>query len=493
VQIIHSIATVLLAMVGIHSLVLTIVYLRNQNKNAATPPPIKGEWPRVVIQLPIYNERHVVDRLVDAMNRLDYPRDRLEVQLLDDSTDETVNIAAAAVERAKATGLTIEHVRREKREGFKAGALAYGLDITTADYVAIFDADFVPNPDFLTKIMPHFVADDRLGMVQTRWAHLNANYSLLTRSAAVALDTHFVIEQTSRHRAGLLMNFSGTAGVWRRETITDAGGWDGDTLSEDIDLSYRAQLRGWRCLYLPEMGTPAEITPLMMGFKKQQARWATGTIQCLRKLGPTVLRSKNLNIWQKTEAIFHLSAYMIHPLMIILLLTTLPIVLHTNYDAMPLTSLGLAMLCPPLEALIAQRKLYPDWWKRLWYFPALMMVGVGIAVSDTEAVLRGLSSTPVAFHRTPKFKVDEKHHINWERSFYTVPVDYSVLIEIGLAFYAAVTAIVAFQHHLGLSVFMMMYSMGFLYVAGLSLWQAGATRFGHARLRRRLELSENKL
>lgn len=492
VLIVHNIAAILLALVGFHSLVLTILYLWHQNEKAPEPKPVEGEWPRVVIQLPIFNERHVVDRLVNAMVHLDYPRDRLEVQLLDDSTDETVGIAALAVEKARLNGLSIRHIRRENRVGYKAGALSYGLGETDAPFIAVFDADFVPGPDFLRRIIPHFLSNDRLGMVQTRWSHLNPNYSLLTRAAALALDTHFIIEQTARHRGGLLMNFSGTAGVWRRETIDDAGGWAADTLSEDIDLSYRAQMRGWKCLYLPDMGTPAEITPLMMGFKKQQARWATGTIQCLRKLGPTVLRSK-LTIWQKIEAMFHLSAYMIHPLMIVLLLTTLPIILQGHNETVPLAGLGFVMFGPPIEALIAQRKLYPDWPRRLWFFPALMTVAAGIAVSDTEAVLRGLSLKPVAFHRTPKFQVDATNRSGWERSNYTVPVDYSVLVELGLALYSAVTAIVAFQTEPGLAVFMTMYTLGFAYVGGLSLWQAGAARLVQSRDRRQLELSENKL
>jgi cellulose synthase/poly-beta-1,6-N-acetylglucosamine synthase-like glycosyltransferase len=492
-QVIHDIAAILLAVVGFHSIVLVIVYLVHQNKRPDDPRPVvEGDWPSVVVQLPIFNERHVVERLVEAVSQLDYPKARLEIQLLDDSTDDTISIASAAVERARQAGLSVAHVRRATREGYKAGALAYGLTQTSAEYAAIFDADFLPAPDFLRRLIPYFLSSRRLGMVQTRWSHLNQSSSLLTRAQALALDTHFVIEQTARHRGGLLMNFSGTAGIWRRETIEDAGGWDEDTLSEDIDLSYRAQLKGWECLYLPNLGTASEITPLMMGFKKQQARWATGTVQCLRKLGPTVLRS-HLGIWQKIEAMFHLSAYLIHPLMIVLLLATLPLLLNGHYNNVPLASLGLAMFGPPLEMLIAQRRLYSDWAARISFFPMLMVLGVGISVSNTEAVARAFSPKRVTFHRTPKFQADSTTDSGWVNSGYTVPVDYTLLVEIFLAIYAAVSAVAAFRIQPEVAPFMILYALGFGYVAGLSVWQTGAVRLVQTRKRRVLELSDNKL
>ncbi len=488
IQVLHDLSAVLLSLVGFNALILLGVYLavaRRERPRPAEP----AEWPSVVVQLPIYNERHVVERLVGAISRLDYPRDKLSIQLLDDSTDETVAIAASAVERVRQTGISIEHVRRESRQGFKAGALAYGLEHSDAEFMAVFDADFVPNPDFLKRVIPCFAADEKIGIIQTRWAHLNAEHSLLTRAQALVLDYHFVIEQIARNHGGLLMNFSGAGGVWRRQCIEDSGGWQSDTLSEDIDLSYRAQLRGWQCLYLPDIGTPSEITPLMMGFKQQQARWATGTIQCLRKLGPALVTSPRLNLWQKIEAFMHLSAYFIHPLMIVLLLTSLPLILDGRISRAPLASLGVAMFAPPLASLLAQRRLYRDWFKRLSFFPVMMLIGVGIAANNTQAVLKGLGRWHQPFRRTPKFQLQGKDG-KWTSSMYTVPVDHSTSLEILLAVYAGLTAYAAWHYQPAIFPFMGLYALGFAYVAGLSLWQAGVIRWFLMRSRR-LELSSN--
>lgn len=486
-QLLYSVSAVGLAIVGFNTLALSIIYLRHRHDDPPQPaaPPADG-WPRVLVQLPIYNERHVVERLIAAVSRLDYPLDRLAVQVLDDSTDDTVSLAAAAVEKARAAGLDIEHVRRPDRRGYKAGALEHGLELTDAPFVAIFDADFLPEPGFLRAVMPYFVADDRLGMVQTRWAHLNACESHLTRAQAIALDVHFVVEQTARHRGGLFMNFSGTAGVWRRACIEDSGGWSHDTLSEDIDLSYRAQLRGWRCLYLPDVSVPAEIPPLMMGFKRQQARWATGTVQCLRKLGATLLRS-HLTPWQKAEAVVHLGGYLLHPLMLLLLLLTLPLVLLGGLDDLPLAGLGLAAFGAPLEAVIAQRRLYPDWKARLAYYPAFLFMGMGIAVSNALAVLRALSGRRLAFERTPKFEA-RGSATAWATSSYTLPLDLTTQLEIFLALYAAATAVVCLGRLPALVPFMALYALGFAYVAGLSVLQARAARRARRRTGQQLGL-----
>jgi cellulose synthase/poly-beta-1,6-N-acetylglucosamine synthase-like glycosyltransferase len=481
-RILYTISTVGLAVVGFNALVLVVTYLRHRRKETPRPTVAEDEWPTVVVQLPVYNERHVVERLVRAASALNYPRDRLTIQLLDDSTDDTSVAAGAAVERARRAGLSIVHLRRGGRAGYKAGALVYGLERTDAEFVAVFDADFVPQPDFLRLVIPYFMDDDRLGLVQTRWAHLNADTSLLTRAQALALDSHFVIEQTARHRGGLLMNFSGTGGIWRRETITDSGGWHCDTLSEDIDLSYRAQLGGWRCLYLPNVSVPAEVPPLMMGFKRQQSRWATGTVQCLRKLGGRVLRSP-LTPWQKIQAMIHLGGYFIHPLMIVLLLLTLPLVLAGQIDRVTLSGLGLAMLGSPLQAVIAQRSLYPDWWRRLILFPVFMLMGVGIAASNSEAVLKGFSARPQSFERTPKFHLEGQRHASWAASRYTLPVNSTTILELLLSAYAGVTAVVALRAEPALAAFMALYALGFAYVAGLSLWQSYTVRRVRARHR----------
>ncbi len=472
-QVIYAISALALAAMGFNALLMCGLYLAHRRQSTHTFSPQAGQlYPRVVVQLPIYNERHVVERLVEAASQLDYPRDRLLIQLLDDSSDETLMQAAAAVEAAQASGVPIRHIQRGHRHGFKAGALAYGLELTDADLIAVFDADFVPRPDFLRRLVPWFVNDPSLGMIQTRWSHLNADYNLLTRAQALALDAHFIVEQTARHRAGLLMNFSGTGGMWRRACVEDSGGWQADTLSEDIDLSYRAQLRGWRCLYLPEIDTQGEIPPFMMAFKRQQARWATGTIQCLRKLGGSVLRAR-LNMAQKAEAMFHLGGYFIHPLMLLILLLSLPLLIGNRLQDASLAGLGLAMFGMPAEILIAQHTLHRDWKSRLVAFPLLVLLGMGIAVSNTLAVVSALSGRQQAFMRTPKFSLGEETSSKlWERSHYNIPVDRSTWLEFGLAVYAAICLVVALQQRSAAAFFMALYMLGFGYVSISSLWQA---------------------
>ncbi len=474
-QIMYCISALGLALIGLNTLVLSALYLRHR-KDMSPRPAVESEadWPPVVVQLPIYNERHVIVRLVEAISKLDYPRDRLLVQILDDSTDDTVEFAAVAAEHARADRLRIEHIHREDREGYKAGALTAGLNRTNAPFITIFDADFIPGPDFLKKVIPYFLENENLGMVQTRWAHLNAGESLLTRAQALALDAHFVVEQTARYRSGLLMNFSGTAGIWRRECIESSGGWQSGTLSEDIDLSYRAQLKGWEFLYLPDVSAPAEIPPLMMAFKRQQSRWATGTVQCLRKLGGRLIRSR-LTVWQKLQGIIHLGGYFLHPLMILLLLLTLPLLLMGGLNNLPLAGLGLAMLGSPVQAIISQSALYPDWKKRLLYFPLFMVMGAGIAVSNSAAVWRGFSNRPYAFRRTPKFHAQGQGS-SWTHSSYTLPVDWTTYIEAGLAVYALIIGALAVTRLPALVPFMVLYASGFAYTAGLSLWQARAAK-----------------
>jgi len=487
-EVLHNVSAALLSLIGLNALILSVIYLTTFRKERERPAePV--EWPAVVVQLPIYNERHVVERLIHTISKLDYPQEKMSIQLLDDSTDETINIAANSVERARQSGLTITHVRRESRDGFKAGALAYGLAHSDAEFVAIFDADFVPDPDFLKRVIPYFGVDENLGMAQTRWEHLNAEHSLLTRAQALALDNHFVIEQIARDRSGLLMNFAGTGGVWRRQCIEESGGWQSDTLSEDIDLSYRAQLKGWELIYLPDIGTPAEITPLMMGFKQQQARWATGTVQCLRKMGHVVLANRSLNLWQKIQAMLHLAAYFMHPLMIVLLLTSLPLILTERLSQAPIAGLGLAMFGPPLASLLAQHRLRRDWLKRLSYFPVAMLIGVGIAVSNSEAVFKGLFGSRQPFRRTPKYHLQGKQG-KWIDSAYIVPIDRATWIELGLAGYAGLVAYAAWLREPTMFPLMILYVLGFAYTAFLSLWQAGVSR-RFVQRERRLELSSN--
>src|SRR5262249_41919761 len=301
-----------------------ILYMKSRDRvpSPAPPPPTYAEMPRVTIQLPIYNEMYVADRLIDAVCEMDYPRERLEIQVLDDSTDETTDIAELAVRRHAARGFDIKYLHRVDRTGYKAGALEAGLRAARADYIAIFDADFIPPKDFLLKTLPHS-ANPKVGMVQARWGHINQGYSLLTKIQAIMLDGHFVLEHGGRNRAGCFFNFNGTSGVWRRAAIVDAGGWQHDTLTEDLDLSYRAPLRGWQFLFLPTLVTPAEVPVEMNAFKSQQFRWAKGSIQTCRKLLPLILMS-DLPLKVKAEAFFHLPANFNYLLMIVLSILMFP-------------------------------------------------------------------------------------------------------------------------------------------------------------------------
>jgi cellulose synthase/poly-beta-1,6-N-acetylglucosamine synthase-like glycosyltransferase len=491
VQVLYVISALILSLMGFNALILSLVYLWHRHDDSPLPDRRDKQLPSVVVQLPIYNERDIVERLIEAASNLDYPRDRLTIQVLDDSTDDTSNVAALAVERARAAGVPIGHIHRENRVGFKAGALVRGLERTDAEFVAIFDSDFVPAPDFLQRMIPYFLEDGQLGMAQARWGHVNPDDNLLTRAQVLALDAHFVIEQTARHRGGLLMNFAGTAGIWRRACIDDSGGWHSDTLSEDIDLSYRAQLRGWRCLYLPDVVAPAELTPVMMAFKRQQSRWATGTIQCLRKLGPKVLGSR-LNIAQKFEAVLHLGGYLIHPAMVLMMLTVLPLMMSGQLSNLPLAGLSVAMFGPPLANLIAQRRVSSSWAYRMSFLPILMLIGVGIAASNTLAVVRGFSSHAQPFHRTPKFHVRTRAQ-GWTKSIYQIPLDATTGFEVFLALYAGLTSVLALDYAPSLVPFMTLYALGFAYVAGLSLWQARAVQRVRAHEQHTLSLSGNKL
>ena len=289
-EVLYGVCVLLLSLYGANSLVLIWLFLRHRDDSGAEPLAPET-WPHVTVQLPIYNELHIVERLLTAAARLDYPGDRLEIQVLDDSTDETRRVASQTVARLRAQGTDIVHIVRPNRAGYKAGALAAGLDQAKGELIAMFDADFDPPAVFLRNVVPHF-ADSAVGCVQTRWGHLNRDYSPFTRAQALGVDGHFVVEQTARSRSGMFVNFNGSAGVWRRRCIDDAGGWQGDTLTEDLDLSYRAQLRGWRIAYLPDVIVPAELPAQISGFKRQQARWAQGSIQTALKLVGPLLRSK---------------------------------------------------------------------------------------------------------------------------------------------------------------------------------------------------------
>jgi cellulose synthase/poly-beta-1,6-N-acetylglucosamine synthase-like glycosyltransferase len=463
--ILYVVCALLLTLYASSEIILLLTYWRYRHRRVSTPRI--DDWPSVVVQLPIYNEQHVVERLLRAVAELDYPRDKLSVQVLDDSTDETVEIVKGLVEHLRQSGLNIEHVRRENRVGFKAGALAYGLSITQAELVMVLDADFVPPPDFLRRTVPHLVADPSLGMVQTRWGHLNPYNNLLTLGQTLALDGHFVVEQTARSRAGLLMSFNGSGGVWRAQCIRDAGGWRDLTLTEDLDLSYRAQLAGWRFLYLPDIVVPGELPPQIAAYKQQQARWAKGSTQCLGFILPPLWRS-NFSPWQRVMATLHLCQYLPHPLMILLLLLTPPLLITHGLEKIPLGLLGMVGLGPPLVYVVSQQRLYPDWKRRLLAFPVLVAIGTGIAWSNTQAVVSGLFGKKGEFRRTPKFAR------GWQKSKYALRIDRSVWIEILLAVYAMWGVSVAFKVNRALVPYLFVYGFAFGLVALWSLrdrWQ----------------------
>lgn len=471
---IYVVTALLLAVYAFNSWVLTALFLKHRRQNASPAGPLfEDRAPLVTIQLPIYNEALVVERLIDGIIRLDYPKDRLEIQVLDDSSDETTEIALARVKYYRRQGYHIHLIHRTDRTGFKAGALKQGLEQARGEFIAIFDADFVPHPDFLKRTIPYF-QDEKLGFVQTRWDHLNREYSLLTAAQALALDGHFAVEQTARNRSGLLMNFNGTAGLWRRACIESSGHWQGDTISEDFDLSYRAQLAGWDCLFLPDVAAPAEIPPQLAAFKRQQFRWAKGSIQCLKKLGWRVVRSP-LPVWVKLQALIHLSSYLVHPLMVILAVVTplLMIAGGTDQIHFPLIYLSLVSLGPPLLYAVAQGWLHPTRWGRHYRAMALLiLLGSGIALSNTRAVAEALLGVGNVFRRTPKFKVLARGD-RWQQSSYRLPLEGLVLGELALALFSLLGAGIAFTNGNQFAVpFILLYAFGFGYVSVQGIWDA---------------------
>lgn len=478
--VLYALITLWLAAYGLHSWVLLVLYGRHRRRagDEAVLQPPRADLPTVTVQLPLYNERYVVRRLIDAVASLDYPRDRLEIQVLDDSTDPTTAIAQARAAFWRERGVDIRVLHRSDRTGFKAGALAWGLQQARGELIAVFDADFCPRPDFLLRVVPHFLADPRLGMVQTRWSHLNAEQSLITRAQAIALDGHFVVEQTARSRAGLLMHFNGSGGVWRRACIEESGGWQSDTVCEDLDLSYRAQLAGWRCRFLPEVDCPSELPPQVLAFKQQQVRWAKGSAQCLRKLAQPLLSNRSVGPIRKLLGLLHLSGYLIHPLIVLLLLLTPATLLVPSPLGDVSRVLGPLCLGPILVYCTGQWALYRDWKRRLLAFPVLVLLGTGIAWGNTLAILQGLTHWGGVFARTPKFHLDRRAK-NWQRNPYRLTRDRSVLGEMALALYALATVVAAWNMgRIDMVPFLLIYALSFGLVAGVSLYEMGPRAIG---------------
>lgn len=475
---------------GLHRYQLVYLYYKHRRNR----PRIQQRFeplPRVTVQLPMYNERYVARRVIELACEMDYPRDLLQIQVLDDSTDDTVGIAGAAVERMSRAGHDIVYIHRDNRRGYKAGALQEGLETASGEFVCIFDADFLPPPKILRQTI-HYFTDPRVGMVQARWEHINRDYSLLTKTQAVLLDGHFVMEHGARNRSGRFMSFNGTAGMWRISSIEDAGGWQHDTLTEDLDLSYRAQLKGWEFVFLPDLCSPAELPPEMEAFKAQQYRWAKGGAQTCRKLLPRILRAR-VPFKIKWEAFFHLTSCTVYLYMVLLMLLLLPIFylkfrngVHGELSlvgALIDFSLFLVATCSASSFYYcSQRELLRTWSDSLKYLPFLMALGVGIALNNSRAMLSGFFGRDSEFVRTPKFGVSRATETGWKRrrayqKKKQRKIPWQACIEVCMGFYLLTCAVLCMETNwvtIGLP-FLVLFCVGYFYV-GLSSLLAGWLR-----------------
>jgi len=465
---------IILAVYGWHRYYLVWLYIRHRSNQPKAGPPLHP-MPVVTIQLPLYNEMYVADRLIASVCAIDYPRELLEIQVLDDSIDETRSVADLAVRRFAAEGVDIKYFHRTNRRGYKAGALEEGMRVARGEFIAIFDADFLPSRDFLARLMPHF-ADPAVGMVQARWGHINQDYSLLTKIQSILLDGHFVLEHGGRNRSGRFFNFNGTAGIWRRVAIDDAGGWQHDTLTEDLDLSYRAQLRGWRFVFVSEVIAPAEVPVEMNGFKSQQHRWAKGSIQTCRKLLPSILRS-DLPFGVKAEAFFHLTANFNYILMCVLSILMFPaMVIRYNMGWYEMLLIDIPLFFAATFSFcnfytVCQREIHKDWLARLKYVPFLMSVGIGLSVNNTRAVFEALFNKQSEFTRTPKYRI-EADGDEWVGKRYRQSVAVQPLVELALGLYFTATVFYALANGIyGTLPFLVLFQVGFLYTGLLSIVQ----------------------
>jgi len=476
ILIVYFISLSILFAFGLHGLVM--IYYYHKTRAYATPDlEIPTERPMVTVQLPVFNEVYVIERLVNAVCEMEYPKDKLEIQLLDDSTDETVEVSRRLVAEWASRGFDIKHIHRIDRSGFKAGALKSGLEKAKGEFVAIFDADFVPKKDFLMKTIPHF-RNDGVGMVQTRWEHLNEDYSYLTRAQALALDGHFVIEQQVRNKAGFFINFNGTAGIWRKSCIEDAGNWHADTLAEDLDLSYRAQLRGWKFVFLNDVTSPAELPADINGLKTQQFRWTKGAVETAKKLLPLVWKSK-LPMKIKLECTVHLTSNIVFPFILLTAFLNVPLVVIKNtvegYDSI-FTMMGifvLASISTFMFYMYAQRAIHLDWRRRLMLFPVFMAGSMGFAVNNTKAVFEALTGKKSAFLRTPKYKIVGADG-DWKKKKYVQKkIGGAVFMELFFTLYFIVgISISLFYLEIAAIPFQLLFLAGFGTVGALSLRHA---------------------
>jgi cellulose synthase/poly-beta-1,6-N-acetylglucosamine synthase-like glycosyltransferase len=473
----YVICSIALLAYGTQCYVLTYLYLRKRTGKLAFQRATmkyfdsiidENAYPTVVTQLPMYNEKTVAVRVIEAAAAMDYPVSKHEIQVLDDSNDETVGLVDETVARLRKKGINVNVVRRDDRTGFKAGALQYGLKHSNAEFVAIFDADFVPNTDFLKKSICFFIGRPRLGLVQGRWAHLNSKASLITRGQAMGIDGHFMVEQAARSWNGLFMNFNGTAGIFRREAIESSGGWHHDTLTEDMDLSYRMQLRDWETEYVPDLEVPAELPEDINAFKNQQFRWAKGSIQTAIKIIP-LLRQKKLTAFKFFQAVLHLTHYTVHPLMLMLAFLTMPVLffikvyMHPALFACVIVAMILATSGPGAMYMISQHYLGNKIRRKIFMIPAMMLIGTGLAVNNAKAVLEALFGKDSDFLRTPKKGQGNKtsyrplKDITW-----IVELFFGMYCMTGLWFFIGFTNAIV-------SPFLLLYASGFLFVGMLSI------------------------
>ena len=459
---------------GLHRYFIVYLFLKNRRR---VPQPLSHfeQLPVITVQLPLFNEIYVVERLLKSVSELDYPRERLQIQVLDDSTDETRYLTASCAQKLAERGFDVELIHRTDRVGYKAGALEAGLATARGDFVCILDADFVPQPELLRSAV-HFFTDPKVGMIQTRWGHINRGYSLLTRVQAMFLDGHLLLEQVARSRSGRFFNFNGTAGIWRKSCIAESGGWQHDTLTEDLDLSYRAQLAGWKFVFLTDVVTPAELPVDMNGFKSQQHRWTKGSIQTCKKLLPRIWRS-GLPLPIKIEATGHLTSNFAY-----LLLACLCVLIHPSAGGPQSGWLRMFLLDVPIFLsasvsvavfyICAQRELHPrTWMKEILLLPALIALGVGLSINNARAVLEAVFNHPSEFTRTPKYGIENKRQ-TWRSCRYMPLKSVLPIVEVGFAIYFSYVVWYAVAHEQYFTLpFLVMFQCGFLYVALSSLAQ----------------------
>ena len=473
----YFLVLIVLSCYGLHRFHMIRGYWKYRRRMPVEAPTRFEQLPRVTIQLPIYNEQYVVERLLEETLKIDYPRELLQIQVLDDSTDETHPFTERLVKEHREAGGPIEYIHRPHRQGYKAGALENGLKTATGEIVAIFDADFVPPRDFLERTVHHF-ADPKVGMVQTRWGYLNLHYNLLTEVQAMLLDGHFVLEHVARSGGGLFFNFNGTAGILRRSMIQEAGGWQHDTLTEDSDLSYRAQLKGWKFVYVPSVECPSELPVETHGFQVQQSRWAKGLTQVAMKLLPTILRAK-LPWRVKAEAFFHLTPNISYPLMIVVSALMLPVMIVRFYMGwLEMLLIDLPLIIASFWSIsafyvIAQRELFPQAWKRsILFLPALMAAGVALTIINTRAVIEALVGYQTAFARTPKYAIGGQRKVDIGNATYRRRSGWLPYAELAFgAFFLYMTAFAIESFNYMAIPFLLLFVGGYFWAGATTLWE----------------------